>query len=54
MIIGTPFMQQNKVQLDLETNQVIINGVATPATPMDKRDIDKHIRRYQSTDKHKG
>jgi hypothetical protein len=36
MIIGTPFMRQNKVQLDLETNQVIINGVATPATPVDK------------------
>jgi hypothetical protein len=36
MIIGTPFMWQNKVQLDLETNQVIINGVATPATPVDE------------------
>jgi hypothetical protein len=54
MIIGTPFMRQNKVQLDLETNQVIINGVATPATPVDKRDIDEHICRYRSTDKHKG
>jgi hypothetical protein len=44
MIIGTPFMQQNKVWLDLESNQVIINRVATPATPVDERDIDKHIR----------
>jgi hypothetical protein len=46
MIIGTPFMRQNKVQLDLETNQVIINGVATPATPVDEQDIDECIRRY--------
>jgi hypothetical protein len=41
MIIGTPFMRQNKVWLDLESNRVIVNGVATPATPVDERDIDE-------------
>jgi hypothetical protein len=43
MIIGTPFMQQNKVQLDLETNQVIIDRVATSTTPVNEQDIDEHI-----------
>jgi hypothetical protein len=31
MIIGMPFMCKNKVLLDFEKNQVIVNGVATPA-----------------------
>ena len=31
MIIGTPFMRDNKVQLDFDNDWVIINGVATPA-----------------------
>jgi hypothetical protein len=53
MIIGTPFMRQNKVWLDLESNRVIINRVAIPATPVDKRDIDEHICQYRSTDKRK-
>ncbi|KAF8222518.1 hypothetical protein L208DRAFT_1322286, partial [Tricholoma matsutake] len=31
MIIGTPFMHRNKVILDFENKQVIINGKPTPA-----------------------
>ncbi|KAF8223419.1 hypothetical protein L208DRAFT_1316812, partial [Tricholoma matsutake] len=31
MIIGTPFMHRNKVILDFENKQVIINGTPTPA-----------------------
>lgn len=53
MIIGTPFMRQNKVWLDFESNRVIINGMATPATLVDVRDIDKRIRRYRTTEKRK-
>jgi hypothetical protein len=32
MIIGTPYMRRNKVQLDFENDQVIVNRVAMPAT----------------------
>jgi hypothetical protein len=31
MIIGTPFMHKNKVPLDFEKNQVVVNSVATLA-----------------------
>jgi hypothetical protein len=31
MIIGMPFMCKNKVLLDFEKNQVVVNSVATPA-----------------------
>jgi hypothetical protein len=53
MIIGTLFMQQNKVWLDLESNRVIVNGIATPATPVDECNINKQIRHHRTTDKHK-
>jgi hypothetical protein len=53
MIIGTPFMHQNKVILDFENKQVIINGVATPATKVLLEDNDGRIRRYRSVDKRK-
>ena len=53
MIIGTPYMRQNKVQLDFENDQVIVNGVATPATKVTLADTDGRLRRYRATDKHK-
>jgi hypothetical protein len=53
MIIGTPFMRENKVLLDFESNRIIMNGVATPATPIEEKDIDEHIHHHRSTDKQK-
>jgi len=35
MITGTPYMRQNGVLLDFLNDQVIVNGVATPATPIE-------------------
>jgi hypothetical protein len=51
MIIGTPYMRQNKVQLDFENDQVIVNGIAMPATKVTLADTDGWLRRYQATDK---
>jgi hypothetical protein len=53
MIIGTPYMRHNKVQLDLENDQVIVNGVATPAMKVTLADTDGRLRRYQAMDKPK-
>ena len=51
MIIGMPYMRSNKVLLDFERNQVIVNGVATPATRMTLPDTDGRLRWYRLTDK---
>jgi len=40
MIIGTPFMRKNKVHLDFENDRIVINGVATPATPVELLNTD--------------
>jgi hypothetical protein len=53
MIISTPFMRANRVHLDFEHNQVIVNGVATPATKVELADTDGHLRWYRVTDKRK-
>jgi hypothetical protein len=53
MIIGTPFMQANQVHLNFEHNQVIVNGVATPAMKVELADTDGRLRRYRATDKRK-
>jgi hypothetical protein len=53
MIIGTPFMHRNKVILDFENKQVIVNGVATPATRVLLEDNDGRLRRYRTVDKKK-
>jgi hypothetical protein len=53
MIIGTPYMRSNKVHLDFENDQVIVNGVATAATKVILADTDGRLRRYRSTDKRK-
>lgn len=36
-------MRENKVWLDFESNNIIVNGVVTPATPIEEKDIDEHI-----------
>ena len=36
-------MWDKKVLLNFESSQVIINGVATPATPVEEKDTDEHI-----------
>ena len=51
MIIGIPFMRANRVHLDFEKDQVIVNGVATPATKTQLNDTDARLRRYRATDK---
>jgi hypothetical protein len=53
MIIGTPYMRANKVHLDFENDQVIVNGVATAAMKVTLADTDGRLRRYRSTDKRK-
>jgi predicted outer membrane repeat protein len=51
MIIGTPYMRANRVRLDFENNQVIVNGVAISATKVTINDTDRRLRRYRATDK---
>jgi hypothetical protein len=51
MIIGMPFMHKNKVLLDFEKNQVIVNGVATLAICVVLDKTDGWLCRYKSTDK---
>ena len=51
MIIGTPFMHKNKVILDFENKQVIVNSKPTPAVKILLDDSDRWLRRYRSVDK---
>jgi hypothetical protein len=53
MIIGTPFMNKNKVILDFENKQVIVNGKSTPAVKVLLGDNDARLRRYRSVDRRK-
>jgi hypothetical protein len=53
MIIGTPFMNKNKVILDFENKQVIINGKPMPAVKVLLGDNDARLHRYQSVNKKK-
>ena len=43
MIIGTPFMHKNKVILDFENKQVIVNGKPTPAVKILLDDSDGRL-----------
>ena len=51
MIIGTPFMRNNKVKLDFEHNIVIVNGVVTPTCQVVLDGNDGWLHRYRLTDK---
>jgi hypothetical protein len=51
MIIGTPFMRKNKVLLDFEKNQVIVNSVATLAIHVVLDKTDRQLHQYRSMDK---
>ena len=53
IIIGTPFMWDNKVLLNFESSRVIINGVATPATPVEENDTNECVCQHRTTNKHK-
>ena len=51
MIIGTPFMHKNKVLLDFDKNQVVVNSVATPARHVVLDKANRRLRQYRSTEK---
>ena len=51
MIIGTPFMRRNKVKLDFEKNEVVINGQSLPAIKVTNKDLDPRLRRHRAMDK---
>jgi hypothetical protein len=51
MIIGTPYMRANRVQLDFENNQVIVNGVAISTTKVTINGTDRRLCWYRATDK---
>lgn len=53
MIIGTPFMKRNKVLLDFDKNEVIINGKRIPAIAVSTKHMDPNARRQRATDKKK-
>ncbi|GLB42650.1 hypothetical protein LshimejAT787_1200990 [Lyophyllum shimeji] len=53
VIIGTPFMRANKVVLDFDKNQVVVNGVATPALRVGLEDTDGRLRRHRVLEKRK-
>ena len=51
VIIGTPFMRANNVVLNFATNEVIVNGVATPALRVKLEDTDGRLRRHRTLEK---
>jgi hypothetical protein len=51
MIIGTPFMRKNKVILDFNNNDVLLNGKRIPAITVSTKDMDPNARRQRVTDK---
>ena len=53
MIIRTLFMHKNRVILDFNDNCVIINGTRWPATKVERKGNDPHLRRYRAVDKKK-
>ena len=53
MIIGTPWMRRNKVVLDFDTDQVLVNGVSIPAIKIKVKDLDPRLHRHRVTDKKK-
>jgi hypothetical protein len=53
MIVGTPFMRRNKVLLDFDKNEVIINGKRIPAIAVSTKHMDPNARRQRVTDKKK-
>lgn len=50
MIIGTPFMRDNGVILDLKNNTIIINSKQVPALPV-AAESDMRLRRYRTTER---
>ena len=53
MIVGTPFMRRNKVLLDFDKNEVIINEKRIPAIAVSTKHMDPNARRQRVTDKKK-
>ncbi|PPQ85960.1 hypothetical protein CVT25_001693 [Psilocybe cyanescens] len=51
MIMGTPFMHQNRVILDFEKLEVRVNGIAIPAVKAPRPDSDSRLRQQRITDK---
>jgi hypothetical protein len=51
MIIGTPFMNENKVHLDFEKSQVTVNGVMMPTTHVALDVANRRLCWYCSIDK---
>ena len=49
MIIGTPFMRRNGIQLDFETNTVRMKDISIPALQY-PADIDPRLHRSRTTD----
>ena len=51
MIIGTPWMQKNKVVLDLINDEIILDGTTIPAIKIKNPDLDPRLRCHRVTDK---
>src|SRR5271156_4442891 len=50
MIIGTPFMRANKVLLDFDANEIVVNGVRTKAERV-AGDSDGRLQRQRIVNK---
>jgi hypothetical protein len=51
MIIGTPFMRTNKVILDFNKNEALLNGKRIPAITISTKEMDPNARWQRITDK---
>ena len=51
MIISTPFIRDNKVQLDFANDLVIINGVPILAQKLELDNTDGHLQCFQTMEK---
>ena len=51
MVVGTPFMWENKVILDFDKGRVIVNGVELGAKEVILEETDGRLRRHRATKK---
>jgi hypothetical protein len=51
MIVGLPWMRQNRVVLDMINDLIILDGTSIPAIKSMGQDLDPRLRRHRVTDK---
>lgn len=53
VVIGTPFMTRNKVNLNFETGKITVNGRDFDTLKTGDKDVDMRLRRWRTTRRYK-